>query len=51
MVQDWVLCSIRSLVEFVENTKSQDYEESCDEDKTIHIYNDAITVREWLNEA
>jgi len=50
MVKDEVLCSIRCLVEFVEDTEGQDYAESCDEDKRNHIYNDAITVREWLDE-
>ena len=50
MVQDWVLCSIRNLVEFVENKMRKSYEQSKDEDKRWHIYNDARTVRDWLDE-
>ena len=41
MVNDTVLCSIRSLVEYIEDTE---------EDNT-RIYEDAVTVREWLDEA
>jgi len=49
MVSDEILCSIRSLAEYIEATEAIHFEESSDEEQKTHVYLDAVTVRKWLD--
>ena len=50
MATDEILCSIRSIVEYLEENERRKYEACDDTKQKYHIYNDVVTVKEWLDE-
>lgn len=50
MVKDEILCSIRNMVEYLEEKEKRHFEKYNDKEQKYHIYSDAVTVREWFDE-
>ena len=49
MVDDTTLCSIRNLVEYLQDDEERHYSECDENERKNHIYNDVLIVRKWLD--
>jgi len=49
-MNDETLCSLRNVLDYLQDNEQKHYDECSSKERKNHIFNDIIKVRKWLDE-